>query len=510
VGFSCCGSSCFDLGTDVDHCGGCATPCPDLAHAQEICSGSQCILGACDAAFADCNGDPADGCEWNTLQDGPCLCAPGSTQSCYQGTPGTQGIGPCAAGAQTCDATGTSWGPCLGQVLPVSEVCANGVDDDCDGQVDNGSDLDGDGWTSCQGDCCDVPGPGCTTSPSLINPGAYEVPGNNVDDDCNAATPDVGGATTCSGAAKFAVVTAADLAQAMDICQTTTAVPLLPQQKTWGLISTVQVFADGTIPSQSQLSNIQNWQSAVLTDFGPAVTPKVGATMAGISTGRMRDRLDAGWVNPDGGSSFAANGNPPAAYLAAHGGGLPVNGTNCLTGQPCVAGTGANDSVNLKLSIRTPTNAQSLSYQFKFYSAEFPEYQCTQFNDFYLALLTSTAAGIPADKNISFDGLGNVFSVNNGFFDVCAPSGCNTCPDGVAELQCTGMEGGVLPCQGAVGAAGIGGGSKWLTTDAPIVPGETITLELMTFDVGDTSWDTLVLIDNFHWNLTPAAVSTHQ
>jgi hypothetical protein len=35
-----------------------------------------------------------------------------------------------------------------------------------------------------------------------------------------------------------------------------------------------------------------------------------------------------------------------------------------------------NDSVNLKLTIRVPTNARSFSYQFKFYSAEFPEYLC--------------------------------------------------------------------------------------------------------------------------------------
>ena len=66
------------------------------------------------------------------------------------------------------------------------------------------------------------------------------------------------------------------------------------------------------------------------------------------------------------------------------------------------------------------------------------------------------------------------------------------------------------PCVGALGASGEGGGSKWLQTDAPIVPGETITLNLQTFDVGDAAYDTNILLDNVRWNLTPAAVSTHQ
>ena len=235
--------------------------------------------------------------------------------------------------------------------------------------------------------------------------------------------------------------------------------------------------------------------------------------MAGISTGKMRDQLDVGYANPDGGymaqgTDFATlpAGAPLGPYVAANGGVLKSS-AGCQG--TCDTSQSAYDSVNVQLKIRVPTNAQSFSYHFKFYSAEFPEYQCQLFNDFYLALLTSTVAGIPTDKNISFDGLGNVFSVNNGFFDVCSPSGCNTCPDGPTELACTGMTT-ALPCVGALGASGIGGASKWLQTDAPITPGETITLDLMTFDVGDASWDTHVLLDNFKWNLTPAAVSTHQ
>ncbi|MGI5862952.1 MAG: MopE-related protein, partial [Myxococcales bacterium] len=54
-------------------------------------------------------------------------------QACYTGPAGTEGVGACMGGAQRCEAGG--WGECLAQVLPTAEKC-NGVDDDCDGLVD--------------------------------------------------------------------------------------------------------------------------------------------------------------------------------------------------------------------------------------------------------------------------------------------------------------------------------------------------------------------------------------
>lgn len=54
-------------------------------------------------------------------------------KACYEGTPGSNGIGPCVEGKSTC--TGGTWGPCNGQVLPTAER-PNGRDDDCDVSVD--------------------------------------------------------------------------------------------------------------------------------------------------------------------------------------------------------------------------------------------------------------------------------------------------------------------------------------------------------------------------------------
>lgn len=57
-----CGGRCTDTATSVDHCGACGRACR-FAHSPGRCFAGNCLLGACDEGFADCDSDPANGCE---------------------------------------------------------------------------------------------------------------------------------------------------------------------------------------------------------------------------------------------------------------------------------------------------------------------------------------------------------------------------------------------------------------------------------------------------------------
>lgn len=523
AGSVCCNGGCADLNSDVLHCGMCDNACPVPANQGMTCQMGICTLGACDNGFYDCDGDSANGCESSDT----CDCTPGETQPCYPGPAGTENNAPCTAGTRKCNAAGTAWSLCTGFVLPSPEVCANNTDEDCNGVDDDIPDLDGDGWTRCDNDCCETTPVDCDGDPAKVNPGAFEFIGNSLDDDCDPATSDTTAPAACSTAADFNGVTPEQLAGAMELCQTTTANPPLSQRK-WGLVSAEFRLASGASPSAGQLGNMQNLQTAVLTDYGNG-TPQAGNTMAGLSTGRMRDSGDPGWVNPSGtcqacsltscclgppysccsggvnpGTAFSDFNAPPGAYLAQHAGAYPAS-QSC--NGVCDAGAGAYDSVNLRLEVRVPTNALSMSYKFRYFTAEYWSWACSPYNDFFLALLTTGAAGIPPDKNISFDSLNNPVSVNNGFFDVCQGNGsCYTCPSGFGALTNTGMD--QIDPWATTGGGRTGGATVWLETTAPIVPGETITFELMVFDVSDTFLDSLVLLDDFQWDIDPASVGT--
>src|SRR5690606_12621236 len=86
-----------------------------------------------------------------------------------------------------------------------------------------GADEDGDGWASDAGDCDD-----CS---AVVNPGAFDFPGNMVDEDCSGA--DASPAEhACDTALAIDSTDANDAARAIGLCHFTDEA-----SRQWGVIS---------------------------------------------------------------------------------------------------------------------------------------------------------------------------------------------------------------------------------------------------------------------------------
>jgi hypothetical protein len=207
-----------------------------------MCHGGvqRCVAGApgpCEGEQApareDCNGLDDD-CNGAIDDDGA---GHPAIQVCYDGPIETEGVGPCLAGFQRCE--GAAWGACRGQVLPFGEVC-DGVDDDCDGQIDEDA-----GQCGCAADerrgC--YAGPEGTAGVGLCRAGEQVCDGststfgrcegevrptgevcNGLDDDCNGAVDDAlpGVGAPCSvesGACRSDGVTGCDPGSGNLVCR---------------------------------------------------------------------------------------------------------------------------------------------------------------------------------------------------------------------------------------------------------------------------------------------------
>lgn len=120
-----------DDGFDTQSCGMglCAVTVPTCENGVEV----ECIPLDPPDPTEDCDGEDDD-CD-GTADEG-CVCENGDTQACYTGPEGTQGVGLCSSGTQTC--VNGQWGNCVGQVVPGTELC-DVIDQDCDNNVSEGS-----------------------------------------------------------------------------------------------------------------------------------------------------------------------------------------------------------------------------------------------------------------------------------------------------------------------------------------------------------------------------------
>lgn len=396
--------------------------------------------------------------------------------ACSATRPGTSFGGPTGTGGGATGGgqgggdlhTGTGTGGSGAGILQVAPPCEG-----MDPQTDN----DGDGFTGAQGDCND-----CTAQ---MNPGAFDYPGNDIDEDCNGKADDT--PVDCDGALALDGSDAMDGAKALGLCK-------LADGPRWGVVSARWVTADGQPLVQVDPSGLGH---GVLGGFGPKVKPQEGSKLLALSSGTARLPSDPGYQSVSGYDKGYSTAAPP---------GFPKDSPSCpdvVTGEP-------HDSAGLELVIKTPTNAKSLSFNLDFYTYEFPHYTCSEFNDFMVAMLSPKPSG-QADGNISFDSKGNTISVNAGFLEVCGCDGGPPCAAGNKTFSCllgrdqlsgTGFDDSELD---SFNSAATG----WLETTAPLAnPGEPVTLLFAIWDSGDGVLDSTVLLDNFTFEVGQASAKT--
>lgn len=232
--------------------------------------------------------------------------------------------------------------------------------------------------------------------------------------------------------------------------------------------------------------------------FGPttAFDPREGESFVVLSTGPVSE-LDTPNMGP---TPVLCNGNLGAAPLD---GMLPpplvamnVGAQDCAE-VPALVGTGdcsntiqdqydaagsLGDYSELRLEqLQVPDGVTSFSYDFAFFSTEYPEFFQSPYNDMYVGWLES----IQWTGNISFDEDGNPISLNAGFLDY---------KNGAVELNNT--------------CVNFNAGTKWLTSTAEVIPGEVITLVFAIFDLNDSKLDSFVFLDAFRWGCEGGPPST--
>jgi hypothetical protein len=310
------------------------------------------------------------------------------------------------------------------------------------------------------------------------------------DPTCIGSTPQ----GECDSGLALAATDAMDGARAIGLCQ-------VAQAGTWGVVSAAWVRSDGTpLPGgdgvPSSMGTPLERGKGILDHFGNAITPREGVKLLGLSSGSARNPGEQDFNDPGGDwKDFTPHGSPP---------GYPKESPSCpgvITGEPY-------DSAGLELQIRTPTDAKSFKFEFTFYTYEYPDYVCSTFNDFFVAMMDPIPAGL-VDGNISFDTMNNLISVNAGFLDACNPcmaGGKNfLCTLGYSEILGTGFESNMAftcPIQGSAS-------TSWLATTAPVEsPGSVISLRFAVWDSGDGVLDSTVILDNFRFELGEGQVGT--
>lgn len=340
------------------------------------------------------------------------------------------------------------------------ENCADGVDNNCNGHIDaDEPDKDGDGFGPCDGDCND--------NNIWISPGNVEDPTDGVDNNCNGAIDEPQVTCDCSGEPGMTIEEQA--------------------VRALGLCNEHQVLSANLIGNPTAYGVYDNWG---------AILPRISAD-ASSTDGWPQDNCKFLVLA----SGQAKNPDPQSGEF------MDLGIWGAPDPAPAPDGAEINDLTQFEIQLRVPGNAKGFSFDFIFFSVEYPEFVCTQFNDtFYALVIDDPGLGGGQRTNITFDSEQNEITVNAGFFEY--PPYWSLDITGtqyeVPEAYNPGCGGDVVGCTVPNPCPAYKGSTTgWLRTTAPATPGADITLIFSIHDEGDSILDSAVIIDNFHWQTVP-------
>lgn len=422
---------------------------------------------ACSETTKTNNGEDDDGSGGDT---GPGGGAGNPNSVGGHGSGGDGGTTNNGGGGQGGGSPGLHGDPCVGGAECVSGKC---VEDACCGNGVATEDMDGDGFEASV-DCNDCDAATNPAALDIVNTDANGDPlpdVDQVDEDCDGTALLPAEDVSCDDDAAVVLDSNDPLhaSMALDLCQAQTG-------DSWGVVSAAYVQIDGTPLPTTPAAHLGH---GLLTAFGTNVAPLRGTKLVALSSGTARQPTDPGYLE-----------SHDKAYGCAFPPGVPFASTTCpnaSTGDP-------HDSIALRIELKVPTNATELNFGVKYYTAEFPSFICSDYNDIFLARMTPEPLGASplGTSNITFDANGEPLSINNAMLDVCTPQTAGgkvfDCLAGTAELTDTGFE--------------THAGTSWLTTTAPVTGGDVITLEYGIMDANDGAVTSTILLDDFKWTAT--------
>ena len=241
----------------------------------------------------------------------------------------------------------------------------------------------------------------------------------------------------------------------------------------------------------------------------PFWSPREGDKLLMISSGLLPTPNGQGAVIIDDGDVYGdtAFGGKwdsdvmPPPMSAEKGSPDPMGFTNCDGINDCsntildqwdLGGGNAEDKMWFSFKLKAPaiadgdvSDAKGYTFDFAYFSAEFPEYVDSQFNDIFVVWQNSE------------DYTGNVTVIDGPPMTVTARGPIDFQGEcDFLDPNCAGDD----PHLAGTGHSTDGGATGWYKATGGIKPGEEFLLAFAVFDMGDSSFDTTALIDNWQWD----------